>query len=57
MSTGDFHDEIEEIYLVTRGTLTMRFADDVRQVRAGNKDATKLDDFWEASPEAKQSAG
>jgi mannose-6-phosphate isomerase-like protein (cupin superfamily) len=30
--TGHFHEEIEELYLVTRGTLTMRFGDDVLQV-------------------------
>lgn len=84
--TGHFHDEIEELYLITRGTLTMRFGDDVHEARApvavrvdprtprshrnegdepvemwavspklGRKDATKLDDFWEASPEASQS--
>ena len=84
--TGHFHDEIEELYLVTAGALTMRFGDDVRTVRApaavrvaprtprshrnegdqtvemwaisrklGNHDATKLDDFWEALPEARQS--
>jgi mannose-6-phosphate isomerase-like protein (cupin superfamily) len=83
--TGHFHDEIEEVYLVTRGTLTMRFGDTVEQVPAGsvvrvaprtprshrnegdeavelwaisqkkgNGDATKLDDFWEASPDARQ---
>jgi mannose-6-phosphate isomerase-like protein (cupin superfamily) len=83
--TGHYHDEIEEIYLVTRGTLTMRFGDDVRRVSApsavrvaphtrrshrnegdepvelwaisparGNQDAHKIDDFWEASPEAQQ---
>jgi mannose-6-phosphate isomerase-like protein (cupin superfamily) len=83
--TGHFHDEIEELYLVTKGTLTMRFGDDIHSVRApaavrvaprtprshrnegdepvemwavsrklGNGDATKLDDFWEASPEAQQ---
>jgi quercetin dioxygenase-like cupin family protein len=83
--TGHFHDEIEEIYLVTRGTLTMRLGDDVHEVRAGSAvrvsprtprshrnlgeetvemwalsrrlgrhDATKIDDFWEASPEAAQ---
>ena len=83
--TGHYHDEIEEVYLVTRGTLTMRFADDVRAVRAGcavrvtprtprshrnegdepvemwavsrhvdHSDATKIDDFWEASPDARQ---
>jgi uncharacterized cupin superfamily protein len=83
--TGHFHDEIEELYLVTRGTLTMRFGDDVHQVsapaavrvapgtrrshrnegdepvdmwavsrRLGRGDATKIDDFWEASPDAAQ---
>jgi mannose-6-phosphate isomerase-like protein (cupin superfamily) len=83
--TGHFHDEVEELYLVTRGTLTMRFDDEIRSVRAGSAvrvaprtprshrnegdepvemwavsrridraDATKLDDFWEASPDAAQ---
>jgi mannose-6-phosphate isomerase-like protein (cupin superfamily) len=83
--TGHYHDEIEEVYFVTRGTLTMRFGDQVTQVNAGSavrvaphtarshrnegeepvemwavsrkiepKDATKIDDFWEASPKAKQ---
>jgi mannose-6-phosphate isomerase-like protein (cupin superfamily) len=86
--TGHFHDEIEELYLVTRGTLTMRFGDEIRSVSApaavrvapttprshrnegdepvelwaisrqlGRGDATKLDDFWDASPEARQHAG
>jgi len=86
--TGHFHDEVEELYLVTRGTLTMRFGDEVRRVsapaavRVANRtprshrnegdepvemwaisrkidrgDATKIDDFWEASPEARQHAG
>ena len=86
--TGHFHDEVEELYLVTRGTLTMRFGDEVRPVSAPaavrvaprtprshrNKgdepvemwavsrkldhgDATKLDDFWEASPDAEQHRG
>ena len=81
--TGHFHDEIEELYLVTRGTLTMRFGDDVVSVsapsavrvspktsrshrnegdepvelwalsrRQDEPDAVKLDDFWEASPDA-----
>ena len=81
--TGHYHVEQEELYLVTRGTLTMRFGDDVRKVGAGSvarvaprtqrshrnegdepvelwavskrhhpKDATKLDDFWEATPAA-----
>lgn len=83
--TGHFHEEIEELYLVTRGTLTMRLGDDVHTVGApavvrvdprtprshrnetdepvemwaisrklANQDATKLDDFWEVSPKARQ---
>ena len=86
--TGHFHDEIEELYLVTRGTLTMRFGDDVRAAGPGSAvrvaprtprshrnegdepvemwaisrrlergDATKIDDFWEASADARQHAG
>src|ERR1700710_117450 len=34
--TGHFHEEIEEIYLVTRGTLTMRFGDEIEEVPAGS---------------------
>jgi mannose-6-phosphate isomerase-like protein (cupin superfamily) len=83
--TGHFHDEVEELYLVTRGTLTMRFGDEVRTVSApaavrvasrtprshrnegdepvelwavsrklDHRDSTKIDDFWEASPDAAQ---
>ena len=83
--TGHRHEETEEVYLVTRGTLTMRFGDDVREVAAGSAvrvapdtvrshrncgeepvevwaisrkqdggDSTKVDDFWEATPEAAQ---
>jgi mannose-6-phosphate isomerase-like protein (cupin superfamily) len=86
--TGHFHDEIEELYLVVRGTLTMRFGDEVQQVsapaavrvssttprshrnegdepvemwavsqRLGRQDATKIDAFWEASPDARQTRG
>jgi uncharacterized cupin superfamily protein len=86
--TGHSHEETEELYLVTRGELTMRFGDEVRRVRAGavarvasgtvrshrnegddpvevwaisrrndGSDSTKVDDFWEASPEASQHAG
>jgi mannose-6-phosphate isomerase-like protein (cupin superfamily) len=86
--TGHYHDEIEELYLITRGTLTMRFGEEIRTVsapaavrvapktprshrnegeepvemwaispRLGRSDSTKLDDFWEASPEARQRAG
>jgi mannose-6-phosphate isomerase-like protein (cupin superfamily) len=32
--TGHTHDALEELYLVTRGTLTMRFGDEVTQVTA-----------------------
>lgn len=84
--TGHRHDEQEELYIVTRGTLTMRFGDEVREVPAGSvvrvaprtvrshrnlgdepvelwavsrqidgSDSTKVDDFWEASPAARQS--
>jgi mannose-6-phosphate isomerase-like protein (cupin superfamily) len=83
--TGHFHDEVEELYLLTRGTLTMRFGDEVEAVtapaavrvaprtprshrnesdepvdlwavsrRLDHGDATKLDEFWEASPDARQ---
>ena len=83
--TGHTHKEIEELYLVTRGTLTMRLGDDIHEVRAGSvvrvapstprshrnlgdepvemwavsrqlgrPDATKIDEFWEASPDAAQ---
>jgi quercetin dioxygenase-like cupin family protein len=34
--TGHFHEELEELYLVTRGTLTMRLGGDVHHVRAGS---------------------
>jgi mannose-6-phosphate isomerase-like protein (cupin superfamily) len=33
--SGHKHEEIEEIYLVTRGTLTMRFGDQIEEVEAG----------------------
>jgi mannose-6-phosphate isomerase-like protein (cupin superfamily) len=83
--TGHFHDEVEELYLITRGTLTMRFGDEIHRVtapaavrvapstprshrnegaepvdmwaisrRIDHGDATKIDDFWEASPDASQ---
>lgn len=32
--TGHFHGEIEELYLLSRGTLTMRFGEEVRTVTA-----------------------
>ncbi len=34
--TGHTHDEVEELYLVARGTLTMRFGDTVQEVPAGS---------------------
>lgn len=83
--TGHRHDEIEELYLVARGTLTMRFGDEIREVAAGSvvrvgpqtlrshrnegdepvelwaisakresDSGEKVDDFWEASPGARQ---
>ena len=83
--TGHFHDETEELYVIARGTLTMRFEDEVREVEAGSVvrvapttrrshrnegdvpveiwaisrsdgmgDAHKIDEFWEASPDAAQ---
>ncbi len=83
--TGHHHEETEEIYLITRGTLTMRFSDTIETIRApavvrvapgttrshrnesdedvemwavsrqrGGSDATKVDEFWEASPDARQ---
>jgi mannose-6-phosphate isomerase-like protein (cupin superfamily) len=83
--TGHYHAEVEELYLVVRGTLTMRFGDDIEHVGPGcavrvaprtprshrnegdepvemwaisrkidHSDATKIDDFWEASPDARQ---
>jgi mannose-6-phosphate isomerase-like protein (cupin superfamily) len=35
-STGHYHGEIEEIYIITRGILTMRFGDDIKKVSAGS---------------------
>jgi uncharacterized cupin superfamily protein len=84
-STGHTHSEIEELYVVAKGTITFRCGDDVEKVAAPavvrvspgtarshrnegddpveiwalsvkdhGSDATKIDDFWEASPDAKQ---
>jgi mannose-6-phosphate isomerase-like protein (cupin superfamily) len=83
--TGHYHEQQEELYVVTRGTLTMRFGDEIEDVRAGSAvrvapgtprshrnegdepvemwaisrridrpDAVKIDEFWEASPDAAQ---
>lgn len=84
-STGHYHKEIEEIYIITRGTLTMRLGNDIHKVSAGTvirvapstrrshrnegdepvdmwaispkleyEDATKIENFWEASVQAAQ---
>jgi mannose-6-phosphate isomerase-like protein (cupin superfamily) len=86
--TGHYHDEIEEIYVVARGTITFRCGDDIQKVSApgavrvapktprshrnegdetvelyaiskqlGRSDSTKIDEFWEASPDAAQKRG
>ena len=83
--TGHYHDATEELYVITRGTLTMRFEDEIHSVEAGSVvrvaprtrrshrnegdepveiwaisrsdgmgDAHKIDEFWEASPDAAQ---
>jgi uncharacterized cupin superfamily protein len=82
--TGHTHSEIEELYIVAKGTVTFRCDDEIEKVAApgvvrvspgtarshrnegddaveiwavsvpGHSDATKIDDFWEASPDAKQ---
>jgi mannose-6-phosphate isomerase-like protein (cupin superfamily) len=83
--TGHCHEQVEELYIVARGTLTMRFGDEIRKVGPGEvarvapktarshrnegdepvemwavsrkldeQDAVKIDDFWEASPDATQ---
>jgi len=85
---GHRHEQQEELYIVGRGTLTMRFGDEVRELSAGSvvrvppetvrshrnlgdepvelwavsrrieeSDSEKVEDFWEASPEANQTAG
>jgi quercetin dioxygenase-like cupin family protein len=85
--SGHRHEQQEELYIVGRGTLTMRFGDEVRELSAGSvvrvppetvrshrnlsdepvelwavsrkieeSDSEKVEDFWEASPEASQTA-
>jgi mannose-6-phosphate isomerase-like protein (cupin superfamily) len=62
--TGHFHDEIEELYIVTRGTLTMRFGDDVERVEAGSvvrvapgtprshrNEGAEIVEMWAVSPQ------
>jgi mannose-6-phosphate isomerase-like protein (cupin superfamily) len=83
--TGHFHEEIEEIYIVATGTLTVRCGDEITKAgprtvirvaprtprshrnegdepvelwavspKTDDSKSTKLDDFWEASPAARQ---
>jgi mannose-6-phosphate isomerase-like protein (cupin superfamily) len=83
--TGHTHDEIEELYLVASGELTMRLGDEIHHVGAGSivrvapstprshrnegdepvdlwafsprvdgDPGSKIDEFWEASPAARQ---
>jgi mannose-6-phosphate isomerase-like protein (cupin superfamily) len=83
--TGHYHDDVEEVYIVARGTLTFRCGEDISRVTAGSVvrvapktprshrnegdepvelwaisrrldhgDATKIDEFWEASADAAQ---
>ena len=82
--TGHSHSEIEELYIVAKGTITFRCDDEIERVTApavvrvspgtarshrnegdepveiwavsmtGHGDATKIDDFWDVSPAAKQ---
>ena len=85
--TGHRHGQIEELYVVTKGALTMRFGDEIREVSAGSvvrvaadtvrshrnegdepvemwavspkvddSESVKVDDFWPASPDARQTA-
>jgi mannose-6-phosphate isomerase-like protein (cupin superfamily) len=34
--TGHYHEQVEELYVIAKGTLTMRFGDDVHEVGAGS---------------------
>ncbi len=65
--TGHYHKEIEEVYIITRGTLTMRFGADIVKVHAGSvvRVAPKMPrshrnegnepvDMWAISPKANQ---
>lgn len=83
--SGHRHGEIEEVYLVIKGTLTMRFGEEIETVGPGSAvrvapqtvrshrnegdepvemwaisprsegdGGEKVEDFWEASPEAAQ---
>ena len=83
--SGHRHEETEEIYLITKGRLTMRFDDEIEEIAAGSAvrvaagttrshrnlgdepvemwaisrkresgDAIKVEDFWDASPDADQ---
>lgn len=68
--TGHTHDGIEELYLVTRGTLTMRFGDEVQQVsapaavrvaastpRSHRNEGDEPVDLWAISPRSDDDGG
>jgi uncharacterized cupin superfamily protein len=68
--TGHTHDRIEELYLVTRGTLTMRFGDDVEKVsapaavrvaastpRSHRNEGDEPVDLWAISPRSDSDGG
>jgi mannose-6-phosphate isomerase-like protein (cupin superfamily) len=68
--TGHTHDEIEELYLVTRGTLTMRFGDEVHRVsapaavrvapstpRSHRNEGEEPVDLWAISPRSDRDGG
>ncbi len=63
--TGHYHKEVEEVYIITRGTLTMRFGDDIKNVSAGSvvrvapktqrshrNEGNEPVDMWAISPKA-----
>jgi uncharacterized cupin superfamily protein len=68
--TGHTHDAIEELYLVTRGTLTMRLGDDVQRVsapaavrvaastpRSHRNEGDEPVDLWAISPRSDDDGG
>jgi mannose-6-phosphate isomerase-like protein (cupin superfamily) len=68
--TGHTHDEIEELYLVGRGTLTMRFGDEIREVGTGSlvrvaprtprshrNEGDETVELWAFSPQAEADGG
>ena len=65
--TGHYHGELEEVYIITRGVLTMRFGDDIVKVSAGSavrvapktprshrNEGNEPVDMWAISPKTDQ---